>query len=188
MAPSGTCDTRRVLIFKDTVASQTMRPQLLPLSAPLRLLPHAVPGEILSRLINHLLKGQYIADQLYDIDGKRLAIRITDTNTEIVFAIRGNRLVRDSDKQWDVRISGRLEEFWLLATRSEDPDTLFFARRLNIEGETETGLYVKNLLDGMDFDWRAHVAAVAGPHLAPLIERAVERLGLERRIQDVLHH
>ncbi len=165
-----------------------MRLQLLPLSALLRLLPNAVHSELLSRLFNHLLKGQYVTDQLYDLDGKRLAIAITDTRTEIIFAIRGNRLVRAGGKQWDVRISGRLEEFWLLASRSEDPDTLFFARRLNIEGETETGLYVKNLLDGMDFDWRIHVAAVAGPRLAPLIERAVERLSLDRRIQAALHH
>lgn len=163
-----------------------MRLQLLPFSALLRLLPDAVHGELLSRLFNHLLQGQYIADQLPDLDGKRLAIRITDTGNEIVFAVRGNRFVRAGGRQWNARISGRLEEFWLLATRSEDPDTLFFARRLDIEGETETGLYLKNLLDGMDFDWRAHVAAVAGPRIAPLLQRAVERFGIERRIRDTL--
>jgi len=163
-----------------------MRLQLLPLSALLRLLPDAVHSELLSRLFNHLLKGQYIADQLHDLDGKRLAIAITDTNSELIFAIRDGRLVRAGGAQWDARIKGRLEEFWLLATRSEDPDTLFFARRLSIEGETETGLYVKNLLDGMDFDWHAHVRAVAGPRLGALIEQGVQRLGLERRLQQSL--
>ncbi len=163
-----------------------MRLQLLPLSTLLRLLPNAVHSELLSRLFNHLLKGQYVADQLHDLEGKRLAVGISDTNTEIIFAIRNGRLARAGGKQWDVRIKGRLEDFWLLATRSEDPDTLFFARRLAIEGETETGLYVKNLLDGMDFDWRQHVAAVAGPRFAPLVQRAIERSGLERRIQGLV--
>lgn len=160
-----------------------MRLPLLPLSLLLKSLPNAVHSELLARLFNHLLKGQYVADQLQDLEGKRLAIGISDTGTELIFAIRNGRLTRAPGRQWDVRIKGRLEEFWLLASRSEDPDTLFFARRLNIEGETETGLYVKNLLDGMDFDWRAHVQAVAGPRLAPLIQSAVERLQLERRMQ-----
>lgn len=160
-----------------------MRLQLLPLSLLLKSLPSAVHSELLSRLFNHLLQGQYIADQLHDLDGKRLAIGISDTGTELIFVVNNGRLARAPGKAWDVRIKGRLEEFWLLATRSEDPDTLFFARRLNIEGETETGLYVKNLLDGMDFDWRLHIHAVAGPRLAPFLQRAVERLQLDRRVQ-----
>lgn len=164
-----------------------MRLPLLPLSLLLKSLPNAVHSELLSRLFNHLLKGQYIVDQLHDLDGKRLAIAISDTGTELIFAIRDGRLARAPGKQWDVRIKGRLEEFWLLATRSEDPDTLFFARRLNIEGETETGLYVKNLLDGMDFDWHLHVQAITGPRLAPFVLRAVERLQLDRRVQRMLH-
>lgn len=163
-----------------------MRLQLLPLTTLLRLLPDAVHTELLSRLFNHLLKGQYMAEQLHELEGKRLAIAITDSRSELIFAIRDGHLVRAGGKQWDARIKGRVEDFWLLATRSEDPDTLFFARRLSIEGETETGLYVKNLLDGMDFDWHAHVHAVAGPRLGALIESSIERIGLDRRIQRTL--
>jgi predicted lipid carrier protein YhbT len=33
----------------------------------------------------------------------------------------------------------------MIAARKQDPDTLFFQRRLVIEGDTELGLYVKNL-------------------------------------------
>jgi predicted lipid carrier protein YhbT len=36
-----------------------------------------------------------------------------------------------------------------LALRREDPDTLFFSRRLVLEGDTELGLVVKNALDAM---------------------------------------
>ncbi|MGL4734573.1 MAG: ubiquinone anaerobic biosynthesis accessory factor UbiT, partial [Enterovibrio sp.] len=38
----------------------------------------------------------------------------------------------------------------LLAARKEDPDTLFFQRRLLIEGDTALGLQVKNALDSVD--------------------------------------
>ncbi|HLV27960.1 MAG TPA: SCP2 sterol-binding domain-containing protein, partial [Burkholderiaceae bacterium] len=39
-----------------------------------------------------------------------------------------------------------------LIQRGEDPDTLFFSRRLVMEGDTELGLLVKNTLDALDMD------------------------------------
>lgn len=39
-----------------------------------------------------------------------------------------------------------------LALREEDPDTLFFSRRLRMEGDTDLGLLVKNTLDAVDWD------------------------------------
>jgi len=47
----------------------------------------------------------------------------------------------------DVTIAASLADLYLLAARKEDPDTLFFARRLSLEGDTDVGLIVKNLLD-----------------------------------------
>lgn len=50
----------------------------------------------------------------------------------------------------DIIISGTLRSFFLLLTRQEDPDTLFFHRKLSIEGDTELGIEVKNLLDSIE--------------------------------------
>jgi len=161
-----------------------MKPPL-PLSWLLRTLPDSVHGELLSRVFSHLLQGQPIAEQLDDLEGKRIAIAISNTGNELIFLIRNGKLYRAHGKQWDVRIKGKLEEFWLLASRKEDPDTLFFHRRLAIEGETATGLHIKNLLDSLEFDWRLHVEAVAGPRLAPLILRAAEAFHLEQRMQGL---
>jgi predicted lipid carrier protein YhbT len=36
-----------------------------------------------------------------------------------------------------------------------DPDTLFFSRRLTIEGDTELGLLLKNRLDALEFAFSA---------------------------------
>ncbi len=159
---------------------------LLPVSAGLRLLPDAVHAELLSRLFNHLLKGQYLRDQLVDLDGKRICIEITDTRNRIIFTVRGTTLQRAKGSEWDVCIRGALEEFWKLAARAEDPDTLFFNRRLAIEGETETGLYLKNLLDALDFDRDAHLEAVLGPRLAAHARRLLDRTGVERRLRRLL--
>lgn len=157
-----------------------LRP-LPPLALLLHALPNALHSELLARLFSHLLKGQHLAEQLLELEGKRLAIVITDTGNELCFLIHNGKFARATGRQCDVRIKGKLEEFWLLASRAEDPDTLFFHRRLAIEGDTATGLHIKNLLDSLEFDWRAHVEAVAGPRLAPLIMRTVERSGWGRR-------
>lgn len=159
-----------------------MKAPLPPLALLLRTLPDAVHSELLARLLSHLLKGQTLCEQLDELEGRRISIAITDSGNELNFLIRNGRLSRAGGEQWDVRIKGKLQEFWLLATRQEDPDTLFFHRRLAIEGDTATGLHIKNLLDSLEFDWRAHVAAVAGPRLAPLITRTVERSGRLRRV------
>lgn len=162
-----------------------MKAPLKPLSILLRALPNSVHSELLSRLFNHLLRGQYMTDQLYDLDGKCLAIRIEDTRTELLFRIQGNQLKRQaktSAQVWDVRISGKLNDFWQLASRSEDPDTLFFNRSLAIEGETEAGLYLKNLLDGMDFDLQMHLDAVLGKSVGHNVGRALNRSGLQQRL------
>lgn len=154
-----------------------MQPPLKPLSVLLRSMPGAVHSELLSRLFNHLLQGQYTREQLDDLDGKRLVIRITDSNRELGFLIRGRRLLRSHAGSWDVRISGKLESFWLLASRAEDPDTLFFNRTLALEGETEAGLYIKNLLDSFDFDSQAHLDAVFGPRIGKVLGKLAQSPG-----------
>lgn len=47
-------------------------------------------------------------------------------------------------------ISASAHDFVLLARRQEDPDTLFFSRRLSMEGDTELGLLVKNTIDAIE--------------------------------------
>jgi predicted lipid carrier protein YhbT len=64
-----------------------------------------------------------------------------------------NRLrVMRTPRDGDLEISGTAYAFLQLATRVEDTDTLFFRRHLRTCGDTELGLYVKNLLDSMDLD------------------------------------
>jgi len=52
----------------------------------------------------------------------------------------------------DVSFSANGDDLVLIAGRKQDPDTLFFQRRLKIEGDTELGLEVKNLIDAIDID------------------------------------
>jgi len=145
--------------------------------------PDSVHVELISRLANHLLRGQALSRRLAPIEGSCLCLAISDTGNVWRFRMRAGRLCPQSaGEPTDVCIQGELADFLLLATRSEDPDTLFFARRLSLEGDTETGLFVKNQLDALEFDWEAHVSAVAGPRAATMLLTALRRTGLDRSL------
>ncbi len=67
----------------------------------------------------------------------------------------------------EVVIRASAADFLRLARREEDPDTLFFARRLVIEGDTELGLTVKNALDAVEWSPAALLAALRRPFSTP---------------------
>ena len=162
-----------------------MSSPIQPLLLVLRLIPDKLHQEILARVFTHLLRGQSITDRLGDLQGKRIGIHITDAGSLLAFRIDGVRLRaarRSATGLCDVTIQGTLADFWLLATRAEDPDTLFFNRRLSLEGDTETGLYIKNLLDALEFDWQAHVTAVLGRPAAGRLIPLIDKIGLACRL------
>lgn len=142
-----------------------------PFVLPLRFIPDAVHTEVLARVVSHLLRGQALAARLREIDGKTVCIHITDGSCELHFLIKDGRLHPAPQRQANVYIRGCLNDFWLLATRREDPDTLFFSRRLCLEGDTETGLHIKNLLDSLEYDWEAHFRTVLGEPVASVLGR-----------------
>ena len=51
----------------------------------------------------------------------------------------------------DLRLAANGVDFLRMMLREEDPDTLFFKRKLQIEGDTELGLITKNLLDSVEW-------------------------------------
>lgn len=146
-----------------------------PLLLPLRIVPDAVHAELFAWVFNHLLRGQPLAARLSEMNGKSVCIHIRDAVSEIHFQIEQGRLRPAAAGHADVRISGKVEDFWKLATRREDPDTLFFSRRLCIEGDTETGVHIKNLLDALDYDWEAHFREVLGQTLGSAAFAVLQR-------------
>ncbi len=57
--------------------------------------------------------------------------------------------LRPSFARPDVTIRASLRDYAALALRREDADTLFFRRRLVIEGDTALGLALKNGIDSL---------------------------------------
>ena len=125
----------------------------------LRMVPARLHEHLLAATLNHFLRGQALATRLDELRGKRFRLCVDDITIALTFEIVNGGL-RRSTLPPDVTLRGALEDFVALARRREDPDTLFFQRRLVVEGETETGLHLKNLLDGWEYDAPGHVRAV----------------------------
>lgn len=123
-----------------------------PVGTLLSLLP-AYPGSLLFAAgLNLALRDRLPDDVQQSLRGKNLRIEATDARCVFDFqwTERGFAACNSSSKP-DLAIRASAYDFLLLARRQEDPDTLFFSRRLVMEGDTELGLLVKNTLDAMEF-------------------------------------
>jgi predicted lipid carrier protein YhbT len=120
---------------------------------PGRLVPYEVQKPVLSAVLNQAFREPLQHGELDFLDGASVRIRITDLCIDWLISV-GNDSFTPLDRELkdDVCISGESPDFIMLATRKADPDTLFFQRKIRIEGDTELGLGVKNTMDSMDWD------------------------------------
>jgi O2-independent ubiquinone biosynthesis accessory factor UbiT len=86
---------------------------------------------------------------LEPLRGKVLRIEIAGLRLGPQFTLAGDCLVPVPFGAADVTLRAGLRDYLALALRREDPDSLFFKRRLVIEGDTALALIVKNALDAL---------------------------------------
>ena len=117
----------------------------------LALLP-AYPGSFFFVTGLNLALAKNLASDVREmLRGKKLRLRVTDAQLVFHFEWQGERFSACLNKaEADLTISASAHDFVLLARRQEDPDTLFFSRRLAMEGDTELGLLVKNTIDAIE--------------------------------------
>ena len=142
---------------------------------------------IFTGLANRIL-ARYQADFL-QMEGRRIVVEVSDLGKSLRLVIRRGKIAPTRAGPVDLRIAGNAKDLCRLALRLEDPDTLFFARRLVLEGETSVGLQLKNILDSVDLDWLAPVGylpAPLGPRIRQAIDHAIRNTHADRRLHDLL--
>lgn len=123
------------------------------ISIPGRFIPYAAQKQVLSIVLNQAFREPLKHGELEFLEGAKVRIKITDLSFDWLISVGKARFTPiDRKLKDDVCISGESPDFILLATRLADPDTLFFQRKIRIEGDTELGLGVKNTMDSMDWD------------------------------------
>ncbi len=123
-----------------------------PLSLPIQLMPQICHDVVIIRILNRLLSTAIHEGELDFLENKILHINVEDLGLSIAMSLENEILVATHHITYDMKISGNLHDFLLLISRSEDTDTLFFQRRLKMQGDTELGLYLKNFLDAIDVE------------------------------------
>jgi len=109
------------------------------------------------------------------VRGRRFCVRVQDMGLRLYFSVSAGGFRAERNGLADVTFTATAQDFARLALRLEDPDTLFFNRRLLIEGDTDLGLTVKNMLDAVELE----VLAAKMPAPLGLLVARLRRLALE---------
>jgi len=130
--------------------------EYLPSPSPLlgaidRSIPISVKQLAAEAPLNRLFAEAMADGEFDDFEGRRIRLEVNGGQPGITFGFWAGRL-RIVDGPGEATIRGSLSALKTLAERKQDPDQLFFQRRLVIEGDTELGLALKNLLDSLEWD------------------------------------
>lgn len=122
-----------------------------PLRALLAQLPHYPPSAVFAAALTLQVGGSLGADAHPEFAGKLIRLHIADAGVTLTLRITPRGFAASGATNPDLTLTATAQDFLALTLRREDPDTLFFSRRLTMEGDTELGLLVKNSLDAMEF-------------------------------------
>jgi len=121
----------------------------------LRLLPYKAQKAALLPALSSVFREAIEDGDFEFLQDKWLKISILDLELTWWLSFDEDKLIMASSDEnitEDVSFSATGDDLVLIAGRKQDPDTLFFQRRLKIEGDTELGLEVKNLIDAIDIE------------------------------------
>lgn len=143
-------------------------PQVLGIT--LRCIPFNLKKQVIEQLLQLQFKHSLEDGDLDFLENRWLKIEVTDLQLIWFVSLIENKLVVSREEIADVSFIGNANDLIMIATRRQDPDTLFFQRRLIVEGDTELGLYVKNLMDSIELETMPKPLRITLEKLADLIE------------------
>jgi len=145
--------------------SKTAAPFDLPLPAPLAALlgaglagtrwvverlPVAPPSFLIAQALNRALLPRLDPCARAALAGRSVEIRVSDLGLRLrLMLTEAGFGVAECGPPADLRIAAPAAAYLALAEGREDADTLFFQRRLVMEGDTDYGLLLKNTLDAI---------------------------------------
>ncbi|EGR2080721.1 SCP2 domain-containing protein [Vibrio cholerae] len=145
------------------------------LRSPIHLLPQNVQKKALLDAMGLVFREALQDGDFEFLEDKWLKVEVKDMELRWFISYQNDKLaVADKPVAEDVSFSGNLNDLVLIAGRKEDPDTLFFQRRLSIEGDTELGLEVKNLMDSVDLQQLPKALQILLHQLADFVHKGMQ--------------
>ncbi|PDO78345.1 hypothetical protein CQS06_16915 [Klebsiella pneumoniae] len=144
------------------------------MSVPVKLAPFALKRQVLEQVLSWQFRQALAEGELEFLEGRWLSIHVRDIGLLWYTSVVDGRLVVSQQADADVSFSADASDLLMIAARKQDPDTLFFQRRLIIEGDTELGLYVKNLMDAIELEQMPKALRVMLLQLADFVEAGLK--------------
>lgn len=144
------------------------------MSVPVKLAPFALKRQVLEQVLSWQFRQALAEGELEFLEGRWLSIHVRDIGLLWYISVVDGRLVVSQQADADVSFSADASDLLMIAARKQDPDTLFFQRRLVIEGDTELGLYVKNLMDAIELEQMPKALRVMLLQLADFVEAGLK--------------
>ena len=144
------------------------------LSVPVKLAPFALKRQVLEQLLRWQFQQALADGELEFLEGRWLSIEVRDIGLRWFTSVENEQLIVRESATADVSFSADASDLLMIAARKQDPDTLFFQRRLVIEGDTELGLYVKNLMDAIELEQMPKPLRVMLLQLAEFVEAGLQ--------------
>ncbi len=144
------------------------------LSVPVKLTPFVLKRQVLEQVLSWQFRQALDDGELEFLEGRWLSIHVRDIDLQWFTSVVNGKLVVSQNAQADVSFSADASDLLMIAARKQDPDTLFFQRRLVIEGDTELGLYVKNLMDAIELEQMPKALRMMLLQLADFVEAGMK--------------
>lgn len=144
------------------------------MSVPVKLAPFALKRQVLEQVLSWQFRQALAEGELEFLEGRWLSIHVRDIGLLWYTSVVDGRLAVSQQADADVSFSADASDLLMIAARKQDPDTLFFQRRLVIEGDTELGLYVKNLMDAIELEQMPKALRVMLLQLADFVEAGLK--------------
>lgn len=144
------------------------------LRIPLKFTPFALQRQLLQQVLSWQFRQALQDGELEFLEGRWLQIEVRDIGLRWFTSVENDRLIVSESASADVSFSADASDLLMIAARKQDPDTLFFQRRLVIEGDTELGLYVKNLMDAIELEQMPKALRMMLMQMADFVEAGLK--------------
>jgi predicted lipid carrier protein YhbT len=134
--------------LKERVKEKTLQA----LKFPLRLTPLWIEAIGLGAVMGVIVdSNKRFKERLKEIDGKLFLFEASDLGKKFFLYIKDGdiKIIPHIAKTPDVVMKGETKVFFGLLLGKEDPDTVFFSRKLEISGDTAAAIHFKNILNSM---------------------------------------
>lgn len=138
--------------MKSELKERLKEKALQALKLPLRLTPLWIEAIGMGAVMGAIVDGnQRLKERLKEINDKVFLFEAVDLNKKIYLRIKDGDIgiIPHLAKGPDVVMRGETKVLFGLLLGKEDPDTVFFSRRLEISGDTATAICFKNILNSL---------------------------------------